>query len=227
MQVAHRESLFDEDEKQYIEKMLFKASENGTEAELIVKNDNGDVNIITKTNYFPIPNIESITKEYDELQIPFYKSYEELLILEDDVPIDRKDEYIEFLESTRDKEQINLRLEVKKKKVKNYLADKFNVNLDKNLNRSRKNGTVLDVLTGIKYSKINNKEAYFVVGTKDIASSFARTNIIRKIEAIERNLLLDDLLFMMDEYFVKNKELTVLPFPIKYLKEFIKINKII
>ncbi len=98
--------------------------------------------------------------------------------------------------------------------------------LDKNLNRSRKNNTVLDVLTGIKYSKIDEKEAFYVVGTKDIASSFARSNVIRKIKAIEGKLILDDLLVMMDEYFVKNKELTVLPYPLKYLREFASLQSL-
>jgi hypothetical protein len=48
---------------------------------------------------------------------------------------------------------------------------------------------------------------------------------VRKVEAIKGNLLLDDLLVMMDEYFVKNKELTVLPYPLKYLREFVEIEK--
>ncbi len=56
---------------------------------------------------------------------------------------------MEFLKTVENKDKINLKVEVKNKKVKNYLAKKFNVKLDKNLNRSRKNNTVLDVLTGI------------------------------------------------------------------------------
>ena len=225
-EVENRESLFDEDEKGYIDKMLFEISKSGSEAELIVKNSKGDVNIITKTNYFSIPNIEHIAKEYELLSKPFNKSYNELVELKDDVPMDRKKEYIDFLENIENRDEINLKVEVKNKKVKNYLADKFTENLDKNLNRSRKKNTVLDILTGIKYSKINDKEAYYVVGTKEIASSFARSNIIRKIEAIEGKLLLDEVLVMMDEYFVRNKELTVLPYPLKYLREFVKIETI-
>jgi len=221
--VEYRQSLFDEDEKGYIEKMLFEISKNGNEAELIIKNCKGDVNFITKTNYFAIPKIEYIAKEYEALSKPFYKSYHELIQLKDDIPIDREKEYMDFLESIKNKDRVNLKVEVKNKKVKNYLADTFNENLDKNLNRSRKNNTVLDVLTGIKYLKINDKEAYYVVGTKDIASSFARSNIIRKIKAIEGKLLLDEVLVMMDEYFVKNRELTVLPYPLKYLKEYTKM----
>jgi hypothetical protein len=225
-EVEYRQSLFDEDEKGYIDKMLFEISKSGSEAELIIKNSKGDVNIITKTNYFSIPNIEHIAKEYELLSKPFNKSYNELVEVKDDVPMDRKKEYIDFLENIENRDEINLKVEVKNKKVKNYLADKFNENLDKNLNRSRKKNTVLDILTGIKYSKINDKEAYYVVGTKEIASSFARSNIIRKIEAIEGKLLLDEVLVMMDEYFVRNKELTVLPYPLKYLREFVKIETI-
>ena len=155
----------------------------------------------------------------------YYKSYNDLVKIEDDVPNDRKSEYTEFLKSIKNRERVNLRTEVKKKKVKNYLAEKFDVNLDKNLNRSRKNNTVLDVLTGIKYYQANEKKAYYVVGTKDISSSFSKSNIIRKMEAIKGKLILDELLLMMDEYFVKNKELTVLPYPLKYLREFVNMKK--
>jgi len=225
-EVKNRESLFEEDEKRYIEKILFEANQQGSEAELIIKNNKGDINIITRTNYFPIPNIEHIAKEYEELEKPFYIDYEELFSLKDKVPDDRVKEYITFLDSIKNREKINLRVDVKNKKVKNYLANEFNVNLYKNLNRSRKKNTVLDVITGIKYFYINEREAYFVTGTKDISSSFPRSNIIRKIETIEGKLLLDELLVMMDEYFVKNKELTVLPYSLKYLREFREMIKI-
>ena len=224
-EVKYNQSLFEEDEKSYIQRMLFLANQNNSEPELIIEDENGNVNFIIKTNYFPIPNIEHVTKEYSQLEKPYYKAYNDLVKFSNDVPNDRKDEYIEFLESIKNKDKINLKTEVKNKKVKNYLASKFNVNLDKNLNRSRKNNTVLDVLTGIKFFKIDEKNAYYVVGTKEIASSFSRTNTIRKIEAINGALLLDNLLPMMDEYFVKNKELTVLPYPLKYLREFSEVKK--
>jgi hypothetical protein len=84
----------------------------------------------------------------------------------------------------------------------------------------------LAILSGIRYLKINNKIAYYVIGVKDIKQTFPKTNIIRKIEAIKGKLLLDELLVMMDEYFVKNKELTVLPYPLKYLREFREMIKI-
>ena len=225
-EVEHSQNLFERDEKSYVQKILFLSSQNYIEPELIIENENGDVNFIYKTNYFAIPNIKHIENEYNELEKPYYKSYKNLLEL-DDIPSDRVNEYLEFLESIKEKNKVNLRTEVKKKKVKNYLANKFNVNLDKNLNRSRSKNTVLDVLTGIKYCKIDEKNAYYLVGTKEIASSFSRTNIVREVEAIEGELLLDDLLIMMDEYFVKNKELTVLPYPLKYLREFVEIKNYI
>ena len=149
--IENRVSLFEEDEKGYIQKIFFEAEQNNSEAELIIKNEYGDVNIITKTNYFPIPNIEDVANEYDELSKPFYKSYSELLSLSDDVPNDRREEYMIFLKSVENREKINLRVEVKNRKVKNYIAKKCNINLDKNLSRSRNTNTPLDVLTGVKY----------------------------------------------------------------------------
>ncbi len=46
--VEYEDNLFDTPEKEYIDKILKEADITHTQAELIVKNSKGDVNIITK-----------------------------------------------------------------------------------------------------------------------------------------------------------------------------------
>jgi hypothetical protein len=222
--VEYRKSLFEDfDERRYIEEMLLEVNRGGVQAELIVKSADGDVNIITKTEYFPIPNIETFIGECHELSKPLCISYERLVGLKDDVPEDREKEYLEFLESVKDMDKIDLKMVKSGRKVKNYISKRLNLDSRKTLNKSKKG--YLSSLIGIKYFKLSEKEAYYVVGTREIQKSFTRANSIRNIKAIEGKLLLDELLVMMDEYFVKNMELTVLPYPIKYLREFKQIER--
>jgi len=224
-EIKYQINLFDENEKNYIEEIINKAKIESLEPELIIMNDKEDINFISKTDFFPIPNIDHIDKEYKELEKPCYKSFNELNSLLIDIPKNLEDVYKQFLETIKNKDKINIKIEVKNRKVKNFLSKRFKLNLKKNLTRSREENTVLDVLTGIKYCKINDKKFYYVVGTKEMPDSFPRTNTIREIEAIKGELFLDDILHMMDEYFVKNRELTVLPYPLKYLREFAKMYK--
>jgi len=233
-EVENRQSLFDEDEKGYIEKMLFEISKSGNEAELIVKNSKGDVNIITKTSYFPIPNIDHIAKEYEALSKPFIVSYKKLYSIKDKVSFKWREKFKIFLEKNRDNSEINLKnIKLQKQDeeekainnrfIKDELKKILNIDVNLSTNLTKSKNSELSILSGIQYSKINKKEAYYVVGTTDM-KSFPKANTIRKIKAIEGNLILNDLLVMMDEYFVKNKELTILPYSLKYLREFIKIN---
>ena len=75
---------------------------------------------------------------------------------------------------------------------------------------------------------IPEKEALYFVGTKDrnVNLKFARSSVIRKVRAPEgHRLFFDQLLPLMNVDFVKNEDLTVLPFPFKYLREYIGPRK--
>lgn len=64
-------------------------------------------------------------------------------------------------------------------------------------------------------------ESYLKVG--GYAPEYA---VIREIEpGDDSNLIFDKLLPLMNVDFVKNGDLTVVPFPIKYLREWIKVDK--
>ena len=77
----------------------------------------------------------------------------------------------------------------------------------------------------IGYCVENSKFAYYYVGIhhNDKMNS-TKANIIREVEAKYGDLFINDILKSLDEYFVKNKEVTVLPFYLKYLREFISVS---
>jgi len=79
--------------------------------------------------------------------------------------------------------------------------------------------------SGINYKLDKNCLTYFsTLNTKNLNVKIARSNIIRKVyfndsAKFEHINFLDSL----DEYFVRNKEISVLPFFVKYLNEYLKM----
>ena len=72
-----------------------------------------------------------------------------------------------------------------------------------------------------------NEKLYYYVGIKGegIQQQISRASTIREIESYEGSeIIFDRLTSLMNVDFVKNGELTVFPFPIKYLREWVKQN---
>ena len=83
-------------------------------------------------------------------------------------------------------------------------------------------------LMNIKMFDIDKKN-YFCVGRKDKnpSMSIPKAVNIREIQPYnESQMLFDKLLPLMSVEFVRNKQLTVLPFPFKYLREWIEMNRL-
>lgn len=80
----------------------------------------------------------------------------------------------------------------------------------------------------IKMFKDDNKYFYFVGTAGDgMQSSVKKSAIIREIELYNgSNLLFEKILPLMNVTFVRNGQLTVLPFPFKYLREYARIQGI-
>lgn len=89
--------------------------------------------------------------------------------------------------------------------------------------KSADSGMELGNLSGIQYypSEYNKNDLYYYVGSKSVAKDkVSRACTIRQVRA-ERELPAPDLLFsMMAVDFVRNSQYTVIPFPIKYLREY-------
>ena len=91
--------------------------------------------------------------------------------------------------------------------------------------KSADSGMELGNLSGIQYypSEYNKNDLYYYVGSKSVAKDkVSRACTIRQVRA-EREFPSPDLLFsMMAVDFVRNGQYTVVPFPIKYLREHFK-----
>ena len=89
---------------------------------------------------------------------------------------------------------------------------------------------LLDNLLDIKYYE---KEDYdgrhsfnYNVGTRkdSLNASIHNACAIRKVVAQTNKIEFDELLPLMDVEFVRNDQLTVIPFPFKYLREYQKLR---
>ena len=72
-----------------------------------------------------------------------------------------------------------------------------------------------------------NSEYYYSVGMPNNSNSFSTTSPFRKISIIEGNLIEDKILSSLNIYFVKNKDYTVVPYPLKYIREKVDLDSLI
>lgn len=85
-------------------------------------------------------------------------------------------------------------------------------------------------LHGIGLVNIDGEYHYFVGTDKGLRRSIVRAYRLRKLIPITGDdsqipALFEDLLAMMDVEFVRNGQYTVLPFPVKYLREYQEYQK--
>lgn len=199
--------------------------------EFIVKDDVGNINIIKRTNNFPIPEFE---KTYKVLA-----NESEKIILTKNEAIDFIKEVFDDLEKQKDFIDKIQSLEVWSKK--SLLSSFENRNNRKKfaLKVASETGEVLksylrndikhdlfDSQLDIHRFQYENKNFYYVgVKGKGIKYEMPRASIIREISTHNNSsFIFDKLLPLMNVDFVKNGDLTVLPFPIKYLNEYIKCH---
>ena len=108
------------------------------------------------------------------------------------------------------------------------ISDKVAIG-DNKLRSKQKEDELLTACLDIKYMSINDKKARYFVGTigEGMQQKISDACPIREIEANESDpLFFDELLPLMNITFVRNGQLTVLPFPFKYLREWVTENAI-
>ena len=77
---------------------------------------------------------------------------------------------------------------------------------------------------------LNDSRLLYAVGYvgSGVSSTLERAINVRLVEAWEgSNLFFNDILELMDVYFVKHKQLTVMPYPFKYLREWCYLNELL
>lgn len=79
---------------------------------------------------------------------------------------------------------------------------------------------------GIHYKIYSDYFKYFsATNTKNLNQRVSKANNVRKVYIGSKNFDYSKFLSSMDEYYIRNKELTVLPLIMKYIREFIELEE--
>jgi len=191
-----------------------------------------DIGYITKTKGFPLPKIYEIQTLLHEYNKPKYLHYKKILEIWNSVYKDEKaalrEKLLIELEQKRDPitgEVLLTTLDLGKSnsKFKKELEKLSDKKLVLSLKGKKENRYCIDSLIGIRYSKQENK--YYIGLLENIPESIEKASPIREVHRYKGNNFLDIILPMLNEYFVKNGSFTVLPYPLKYIKEYYKTEK--
>lgn len=107
-------------------------------------------------------------------------------------------------------------------KCLNIYNDFINKNEKPRLRRVIYRKDTLNGLSGINYHKDDYSMEYYSANVLNPDIKMSKGIVVRRIDFSKKDFCIDMILNSLNEYFIKNKEFTVLPFILKYLKEFIK-----
>ncbi len=198
--------------------------------EYIVQDDNGNINIVKQTDRFTIP-------EYAIIRDTLYKEDGKIIISKTNVlnivnnlfEKEKIKDYtarIEQIENWNKKNLLNCFENKNDKKIFVKKVQEETGEVLKSYLRDMSRYEILDSNLDIHSFKENDKNYYFV-GTKGkgIQQKIPRASVIREIESYKNSeYIFDKILPLMNVDFVRNGDLTVLPFPIKYLREWKRIR---
>lgn len=214
-------------------KELFRC---GSEIECLLFDSPDNVIAIGKTKEFTCPNTHALYDALYQTQPSTVVRKSDLLMYLDEFA-EAKPEYawtvtemkeqLNDAEDTLTKRDIHRMMNLKNsayKDLNRWLHTEHDLWIYSEL-KSADSGMELGNLSGIQYypSEYNKNDLYYYVGSKSVAKDkVSRACTIRQVRA-ERELPSPDLLFsMMAVDFVRNGQYTVVPFPIKYLREYFK-----
>ena len=185
-----------------------------------VKDNLGNINLIKNTNLFSLPDFKSIgniLKEVDKKETLSGITLKEIL----------PELSNSFEEKDYTKQEI-LRLfdnRSEKKDAVERIYQDTGIRLYSYLRGKEQREQYFAGVIDVNYISVSDREAFYNVGEvgNGMKNSLGRASVIRKIEAPEGNgLFFQELLPLMGVEFVKYGMLTVVPFPFKYLREYIK-----
>lgn len=199
----------------------------------IVKNDLGQINIIKRTALFTLPKYLSIFEKLvnedkeEVLLIADLKTWlSEIQIKEEQYEISSK-KLAEWPSSEIKKSEllslINHR--VVKKKLAQHIFDKTGITI-KAYMRDQSKYELMDSNLDIHSYSMDGK-LYYYVGSigEGMRTKISRASVIREISSFNSApIFFDKLLPLMNVDFVRYGDLTVVPFPFKYLREWTKVN---
>ena len=199
----------------------------------VVKNHLGHINVIKRTDLYTLPNFKEIygqlkaENKNNDFKISDVKQW----LSDSDVNEKRREHYQTVLnnwsEENISKSQI-LQLVVHrtdKKKLSKHILEKTGI-VVKSYMRDQSKYELMDSNLDI-HSYTNNGNLLYYVGTigEGMRTKIGRASIIREITGYaEAPIFFDELLPLMNVDFVRFGDLTVVPFPFKYLREWAQIT---
>jgi hypothetical protein len=248
--------FFEEDKYQeyydYIENAISieKTTKSSFKFEGFIISENGDINLIFRSDEITLPKLQEIESLLKEIEIDLPENLRNGSILteivedflEKNVNLDLK-KFNNLCQELRNNYSYNLSKKELYNLIQEYLGSKGKANtkeatqfrdylLKKYQVRFKfpqdieSKDDLFDNSLNIKYFGETETEAYYFVGNRlaQIQTSFKDACHIRKIIAIEGSkLIFKDLLKTMDVDFVRTRQSTVIPFPFKYIREYHQI----
>lgn len=215
------------DEKRLCEDICFSISYDTTLEAILIYNHN--ISYITKSMEFPLPNIIELEKVISEYVQPVKMKKQTILDIWDEIYQLEKHNLRERLLKEIEKninildgsvELTLLTLGKDNNKFKLALEEHVNRRLVLSLKTKKENRHIIESLIGIRYSKAHDK--YFVGTNHNLNMDIKKASIIRELHTYSGENMMKTILPMLNEYFVKNGDFTVLPYPLKYIKEYYK-----
>lgn len=112
----------------------------------------------------------------------------------------------------------------KKPEIVEAVYQEFGVRIQAFFKSERKLAEIFGTLKGVNMVKVDSHNALYFVGTKDTPYKGKNNAItLRRVVALEGHNRFDELLATMTPDYVKNKELTVVPWIFKYLREYVRM----
>jgi hypothetical protein len=229
-----------------IEKATKNEYKTGLKLEGLVVSEDGDINLLFRTNEMAVPNLPEIAKIIDEVETELPKDKNTGNTLAD--LIDK----FTMQSMSKDSDKLSLLIddlkklgdeEIKKnslnkiinattgknstvtKELRNYFLNEYNIRLIFSKDKDNRQ-ELFDAALDIKYFGTSEIEAHYFVGQRDINKySFKDACYFRKIVAVNGSkLIFKELLATMDVDFVRTGQSTVIPFSFKYIREYLNFD---
>jgi hypothetical protein len=226
-----------------IEKAKKDEDKTGLKLEGLVVSEDGDINLLFCTNEMAVPNLPEIAKIINEVETPLPKDKNTGNTLAD--LIDKFamqsmskdsdklsllfDELKELGDEEINKTSLNKMINATTgknstvtKELRKYFLNEYNIRLIFSKDKDYRE-ELFDAALDIKYFGTSEIEAHYFVGQRDINKySFKDACYFRKIVAVNGSkLIFKELLPTMDVDFVRTGQSTVIPFPFKYIREYL------
>lgn len=201
----------------------------------VVKDAEGNVNLIKDTNKYSVPDIEQIGDILKEVSENHLFNGDEVVSLLRNTSLSTSNKKVSAeiealipsieLKKTYSKKDVMNMLSGRttKKEVVKFVYENTGIKLYAYLRGEECRNDLLSGNIDINFIRIGNDSAMYCVGEvgNGLKYTFERTSVMREIQAVPGSeMIFEKLLPLMGVEFVRYGMLTVVPFPFKYLREY-------